>query len=337
MTVLVCTASTINDPGIDLVIGAIEARGGSAFRFETDLFPADLRLTIGWDKKDRLLLADSERELDLSQVSAVWIRGMDTGLKLPDDLDPGHQEAAQTESNSMVWGMLECLNVFQLDPPESLRRAPYKPRQLQLAREVGLEIPRTLITNHPSAVRDFAATCQPGVIAKMVDGSGIRIETDHGLEPVYTRQLSAADLADLDSLSLCPMIFQELVPKALELRITVVGTRVFVAAIDSSASTVGTDDWRKDTGLVRGFRPFDHCPPTILDRLLAMLDRLGLNFATIDLIVTPDGRYVFLEFNTISGFAFIEKATDFPISGAIADLLLGLAPSRIPRRGEART
>ena len=320
MTILVCTASTVKDPGVDMVIRAIEARGANAFRLETDLFPTDLRLTIGWDKKDRLLISDSERELDLSQVSAVWIRHTDTGDKLPDDLDPGHREAARLESDSTIWGLLECLNVFQLDPPESLRRAPYKPRQLQLARQMGLEIPRTLITNSPQEVRDFAKTCRHGLIAKMIDGSSVSVETDQGSSPVYTRHLSAEDLTDLDSLSLCPMIFQELVPKALELRITVVGARLFVAAVDSTVSTIGANDWRKDKDLVQKFRPFDHCPEAILECILAMLDRLALNFATIDMIVTPDGRYVFLEFNTISYFDFVENATGLPISGAIADL-----------------
>ena len=332
MTVLVCTISTVNDPGVEMVISALEARGARALRLETNLFPTDLQLTVGWDEKDRLHLSAAAGEIDLSQVSSVWIRHTDTGGQLPDDLDPDHREAARLESDSMIWGVLECLNVFQLDPPESLRSAPYKPRQLQLAREVGLEIPRTLITNHPQEVRDFARTCRHGVIAKMVDGSSVSVETEQGVSPVYTKHLTAEDLANLDGLSLCPMIFQEAVPKALELRITVVGNQVFVAAVASSASAVGAEDWRKDKGLVKEFRTYANCPSAILDRLLVMLNRLALNFATIDMIVTPDGRYVFLEFNTISYFDFVERATGLPISAAIADLLLGLAPSRIPRR-----
>ena len=190
MTVLICTASSIHDPGIDLVTASIEARGDSAYRFETDRFPADQRLTIILDRGERFLLAAADGEFDLSQVSAVWIRGMDPGFKLPDGLDPGHHEAVQAESSSMVWAMLESLNVFKLDPPENLRRAPYEPRQLQLAREAGLDIPKTLVTDDPEAVREFAKTCGNGLIAKMVDGSGIRLETDYGMEPVYTRRIS---------------------------------------------------------------------------------------------------------------------------------------------------
>jgi glutathione synthase/RimK-type ligase-like ATP-grasp enzyme len=347
MTVLVCTASTVADEGVDMVIDAIEARGGHAIRFETDRFPSESRLTIGWDRKDRLILSSDSGEFDLEQVSAAWIRGMDPAARLPVDIDPSHRGAARAESDSMILGLLECLDVFQLNAQESMRCAPYKPRQLQLAREAGLEIPRTLITNDPEAAREFAATCNEGVIAKLVDGSSVGVQVDErsagiqahdGSEPIYTSQLGSDDLERLDSLRLCPMIFQEAVPKAIELRITVVGTRVFVAALDSSTSASGAGDWRRDKNLVRGFRAFDDCPKEIVDRILKLLDRVGLDFATVDMIVTPDGRYVFLEFNIVSGFAFFEKATGFPVSGAIADLLLGLAPSRISgmiRRGTA--
>src|SRR5262245_32071512 len=158
-------------------MAALEARGASAYRFDTDRFPADIQLTVGWDAEDRIILSDSAMELDLGTVSAVWIRGMDAGAKHPADLDPGHHDIAQAEAASMIWGMLESLNAFQLDPPDNLRCAPHKPRQLQLARAVGLEIPRTLITSDPQAVREFGKTCRHGMIAKMVDGAGVRVQT----------------------------------------------------------------------------------------------------------------------------------------------------------------
>jgi glutathione synthase/RimK-type ligase-like ATP-grasp enzyme len=62
---------------------------------------------------------------------------------------------------------------------------------------------------------------------------------------------------------------------------------------------------------------------------------LRLDFATVDLILTPDGRYVFLEVNTVSFFSFVEKATGLPISGAVADLLLGRSAPRVERPGSS--
>src|SRR5205085_5748052 len=98
VTVLVCTASTVKDPGIEMVIRAIEARGAEAVRLETNLFPTDLQITVGWDEQDRLLLSSAAGVTDLSQVSSVWLRHTDVGAELPSDLEPGHREAARAES-----------------------------------------------------------------------------------------------------------------------------------------------------------------------------------------------------------------------------------------------
>jgi len=59
---------------------------------------------------------------------------------------------------------------------------------------------------------------------------------------------------------------------------------MFVAAIDPGASAVGADDWRKDKDLVQRFKPFEALPETVRNRIFNLLDRIGLNFATIDMI-----------------------------------------------------
>ena len=64
------------------------------------------------------------------------------------------------------------------------------------------------------------------------------------------------------------------------------------------------------------------------------MDRLGLNYGACDFIVTPEGRHVFLEVNPAGEFFWLEKHPGLPIAGALADVLLGLAPRRpVPGRG----
>ena len=52
------------------------------------------------------------------------------------------------------------------------------------------------------------------------------------------------------------------------------------------------------------------------------MQELGLRYGAIDLILTPDDRFVFLEINPNGQYLWIELATDLPISAAIADHLL---------------
>jgi len=63
---------------------------------------------------------------------------------------------------------------------------------------------------------------------------------------VYTNRIEEEMLDEMDGLEYCPMTFQELVPKELELRVTIVGDKIFSAAIDSQKSEAAKFDWRKD-------------------------------------------------------------------------------------------
>ena len=58
---------------------------------------------------------------------------------------------------------------------------------------------------------------------------------------------------------------------------------------------------------------------------MALVKALGLCFGAIDLVLTPDGRYVFLEINPSGQWEWIESLTGLPISEALCDLFLQLA------------
>ncbi len=87
-------------------------------------------------------------------------------------------------------------------------------------------------------------------------------------------------------------------------------------------------DWRQDPELVGAFVA-DRLPPAVESAVHRLLDRLTLNFATLDVILTPDGRHVLLEVNTVSFFGFVERATGLPIADALAGLLAGERPARV--------
>jgi len=53
-----------------------------------------------------------------------------------------------------------------------------------------------------------------------------------------------------------------------------------------------------------------------------------LNYGAIDIILTPDGKHVFLELNPCGEFFWLERSPGLPISDAIADVLLDHSPRR---------
>jgi glutathione synthase/RimK-type ligase-like ATP-grasp enzyme len=112
------------------------------------------------------------------------------------------------------------------------------------------------------------------------------------------------------------------VTKALELRVTVVGDRVFSACIDSQRSEKSRIDWRRDgMGLIDEWGPYE-LPTEVEERLLMLVRRLGLNYGAADFILTPNGQHVFLEVNPVGEFFWLEKQPGLPLSSAIAQLLV---------------
>ena len=56
---------------------------------------------------------------------------------------------------------------------------------------------------------------------------------------------------------------------------------------------------------------------------MALVRRLGLRYGAIDLILTPEGDYVFLEINPNGQWQWIEEPTGLPITSALCDELTG--------------
>jgi len=326
-TVLIITHS-IDNESVEMVARAVAERGGRAVRLDTDRFPTEVRLAAryGGAEGERVTFATGGGDFDLSEVGAVWHRRLSVAARVPRELDAQLRAASVGESRASLLGVLAGLTAFRVDPEAAIRHAELKPLQLRVARGLGLEVPRTLVTNDPAAARDFYAECDGRLVVKML--SSFAVYDREGRENVvFTNPVGPEDLEDLTGLSLCPMTFQERVEKRLELRATVVGRRVFTASIDSQASARAAHDWRRDgVRLIDEWRPY-RLPPEVEGGLLALTDYFGLNYGAADLILTPDGRHVFLELNPSGEFFWLD-GPELPISAALADVLLGLVPRR---------
>ena len=322
MSILIITHSDDND-SVTRVAEIIARKGGHTIRFDTDRYPTDVRLTAYYDTSgdERLTLTNEEGEFDLREVTAIWHRRISFGAHLPAGLDKQLRHASLGETSAAAHGMLASLKAFRMDHIQHIRHAENKQLQLQVARELELDIPRTLTTNDPSAVRAFSKSCEGGMVTKMLSSFAIY---EQGKElVVFTNRVKPEDLADLSGLSICPATFQELVPKSLEIRVTVVGQRVMAASVDSQVSERAAHDWRRDgVNMLQDWQPYQ-LPREVEEKILRLMDYFSLNYGAIDIILTPDGKHIFIELNPCGEFFWLERTPGLPISDAIADLLLG--------------
>jgi MvdD family ATP-grasp ribosomal peptide maturase len=322
MTVLIVTFSHDNE-SISLVIKALETMGKKAFRLDTDRYPPEVKIDLYSGDQKAGIITDGEQELELTEVSSVWYRRMRHGQKLPDSMDSQFREVSLKECRLSIRGMIASLPGFHLDPITNVDRTNHKQLQLQVARQLGLLIPGTLTSNNPEAVKQFAQEFKAtGIVTKMLSQFAIYDENKQEMV-VFTSPVTDEDLDNLEGLQFCPMTFQENIPKALELRITIVGKQLFTAAINSQQLEGATYDWRKEgRALHQQWQAYD-LPQIIEKQLLELMTYFGLNYGAIDMIVTPDERYIFLEINPVGEFFWLELyPPHFPISQAIAEILV---------------
>ena len=121
---------------------------------------------------------------------------------------------------------------------------------------------------------------------------------------------------------LCPCIFQATIPKKLELRITVMGDTVFAAAMDTQRVPRAKNDWRRATDQEFPCTPYK-LPEEISLKSTAIAKAFNLQFASMDAILTPEGKYVFLDLNPNGQWLWVEFKTGMPMALRFARLLAG--------------
>ena len=178
------------------------------------------------------------------------------------------------------------------------------------------------MTNSPEGFLEFYEKCQGRLVTKTV--CALRTWRDGEEYTAFTHTVRRRDAAKYRAIRYAPIIVQEYVPKRLELRITVVGSSVFAAAIHSQTSPLTRNDWRRECDPDRCYSYYARyvLPAHVEELCVRLVETLGLCYGAIDMVLTPDDEYIFLEINPNGQWAFIQQATGLPIGEAIADLLV---------------
>lgn len=263
------------------------------------------------------LKVGSSRELASKSPTAIWWRYKETALTY-------HGTSTSTDSFVRREWLAALRSLSLLTPsavwinhPVSSAAASHKISNLVVAAEIGFDIPQTLVSNSSLLCSDFFERHKSsGVIYKPL--------TYYYEAPdiaVFTSEVDPASLQSLDSISIAPVLLQEKIAKAFELRVTVVGERMFCVKIDSQRRHDTLLDWRRnqfDASIFSEWEP----PADFISKLIRLQKRLGLLYGAYDFIVERDsGRTIFLEVNPGGQWMWLELATRVNISGAIADLL----------------
>jgi glutathione synthase/RimK-type ligase-like ATP-grasp enzyme len=211
--------------------------------------------------------------------------------------------------------MFSSISANWLSQPTSVYNAENKILQLKFAQKVGFKIPNTIITNSKKELQTFYKDNNESIIIKPISQN--RIEYKEGLSFIFTNIISEKQMEEIEEYDLTPCIFQENIIKDFEVRATVVGDKVFAAAVYSQEVEETKIDWRrKKLKFIK-----TTLPPEIEESCIKLVKNFNLEFGAIDLVKNKNGEYIFLEINPNGQWAWIESQTGLEISEAIINFL----------------
>ncbi|WKE64854.1 hypothetical protein PVT67_14450 [Gallaecimonas kandeliae] len=334
MTKKILIVTHSDDLHADRLEPLLAARGQSFFRVNLDQFPRDYRLTQHLDHRRHggmLEHLPSGTELQLDQVGATWMRKPAPYAFLSPDLSPQEAAYARQETDQAMFGWLYSLDCFWMSHPVQMRGAMWKGEQLKRARELGFTVPRSLVSNCPDAVRAFKAEVGGDIIFKSLSSPHLAADevgdADRISQGLPTTLITDDLLEELDGVRELPCHFQEYVPKAYELRVTLIGDRLFAAKIHSQDDPRTQVDSRDMSAPIR--YEATALPAEVAERCRHFVQSYGLNYSALDLIVTPDNDHVFLENNPNGQFLYVDQLVpELGLMETLADTLAREAQCR---------
>jgi hypothetical protein len=299
---------------------ALVAKGGDVTLWHTPDFPSQSEESVLFeDSSQSITVEGPELQLDNPRFHTVWRRRPAYAIDWS-KIHPSDRKFVEVECNIFRRSMLGLISpaAFWVNPPDASITAGYKMLQHSAASAVGLQTPATLYSNDPRQIRSFIRRHGGEIVYKPLRGLPWQGETSIWMS--FTSRLTEDQLVEDDLLRSAPGIYQQMVHKAFELRITIMGRCVLAAQIASQDTQDGKLDWRRAPEEIKA-RPFD-LPAGVADLCLQLMSKLGIVFGCFDFIVTPDGEYIFLEVNEAGQFLFLEQETGLPLLDRFSDFLL---------------
>lgn len=317
---MILVITNTQDITTDLVIDKLQRLKAPYYRFNTDQFGPLCRINLDYEQEKEFIY-DSfiHRQINISEIRSVYYRRP----VLPDitypDLTHGERGFLNREITYLFDGLFGLLeNRFWISPVWAIRRAEVKLNQLKVAKQVGFEIPASIISNSPEHVRIFVERNARDCIIKPIKTGLIDDNERAGL--IYTTTFRPQRDIDIERTLNFPTYFQKRINKYVDVRVTVVGKTIFAASIHSQDYAETEIDWRKASNITLKHERLA-LPQHISDKCVRLVEIFGLKFAAIDLVLDKMGKYIFLEINPNGQWAWIEKRLDYDISGTIASML----------------
>lgn len=315
--------SSINERFTSLIEEHLQTT--SLFKFNLDA--ASLKESIVSIIERDIIIEQDGRKVKSSQISGVWIKRQSVFVTSAEEeshcgfTDFCNYKLWKDEWNSIIKQLIAYLSYLGIpffDEFDSIVRAEKKILQLDIAREVGFNIPSTIVSNSKSQIIDFLNQHDDEGILKLSTQPTFNKNND--VYFIFANKVSSADFDEMDITINSPVIVQNYIEKQYEVRYTFVNGEHFVCKIESQLSDKSKIDFRRYDFANTPYVAIE-APERIKNMVSVFMSKLKLNYGALDFIVDHNGNWHFLEINPVGQYGWIEHLTGLSITDAILRFL----------------
>lgn len=224
------------------------------------------------------------------------------------------EQLERNQWSSFLRNLIVFRKAVWINNPVNTYQAENKMYQLCLAKECGLNIPETHVTNNSN----INIIDENNYIVKSLD-TAIFYDVENNNEMfTYANVVTGTEIKEYD-LRLAPLFIQEFLEPKIDCRCTYVNGNFFSVRIEKENKGV-YGDWRIHKEQL-DYIPFA-LPKDVEKSIKELMGCLGLNFGGIDLAYV-NNHYYFIEVNPTGEWGWLEVKAGLDISTAIINAMQG--------------
>ena len=284
MNVDILIVSSLYDFSTDLVTQELESRNVSYLRLNREDFQ-NYRLTLDIKNKILEVMVDEKKYKVTNDVNSIYYRQPIFLRNTPSD-----SLTIDEQLNRSQWmGFLRSLTIFNkahwLNRLDATYLAETKAYQLCIANDIGFTIPKTLIGNNSERFQEF----HDEIIIKSLDTILLREAEDCLF--TYSTVKNVKELNNKNTSS-TPLTVQDYINPKTDIRVTVIGDKLYAVKITSLGKGI-EEDWRTIDRDKVEYSDIE-LSKEIENYCFKLIKLLNLSFGAIDLILSGDD-YILLK------------------------------------------
>lgn len=316
---MILILSTPRDTDTQIVVENLHNSKADFFRLnDEDIMSGSVTLNLVPNNLNESYLVKENRKINFSDVKIVWMRKFGFFKSYEDCFGKKDDLTRYIYSEFSVVRNL----IFKLleDKKWLFKRGNMltKIEILNLANEVGLKTPNSLITSGLKQLTQFFEENNNLIISKSI-GEGKHIAFNNRNYPFFTQIIKSLEGIPI---RFSPSMFQQYIDKKYELRAFFLDDKIDTMVIFSQNNEKTKVDFRNYDMEKPNRVGRYQLPQCIEEKIIELMRKIGLNTGSIDIIKSVDNDYYFLEVNPSGQFGMTSIPCNYNLHQKMSNYLI---------------